>query len=73
MTQALTIVQVVLGIFLIIVILLQQKAAGLGAGFGGSGGGVTLTKRGSDLFLHRATIIISILFFGLGIVLLLLS
>ena len=70
MMTALTIIQVVIGILLIIVILLQQKSAGLGAGFGGTGSGVTLTKRGADLFLHRITIILSSIFFGIGVLML---
>lgn len=55
------IVQLVLSILLIVVILLQQKGAGLGAAFGGTGG-VQSTRRGADKFLHRATIVIAILF-----------
>ncbi|MFH1287040.1 MAG: preprotein translocase subunit SecG [Candidatus Magasanikbacteria bacterium] len=70
MTYVLTIIEMILGMLLIISILLQQKGAGLGATFGG-GGGVASTRRGSDLFLFRASIVLSILFFGVGFVLLL--
>lgn len=71
MRIALTAVQIVLGILLILVILLQQKGAGLGAAFGG-GGGIQSTRRGSDLVLHRATIAIAILFFAISLALVIL-
>ena len=62
----LQIVQVALGVLLILVILLQQRGTGLGAAFGG-GGGVTTTMRGVDKIFHHATIILAILFFGIGL------
>lgn len=46
--------------------MLQQKGAGIGAAFGGSGTMFT-TKRGVDLVLHKSTIVISILFFGIAL------
>jgi preprotein translocase subunit SecG len=61
-----TIAQAILAVLLIAAVLLQQKGAGLGAAFGGSGTMFT-TKRGVDLVLHKATIIISIVFFGLAL------
>ncbi len=63
----LTIIQAVLSILLIVAILLQQKGAGLGAAFGGSGTMFT-TKRGIDLVIHKTTIVLSILFFGFALV-----
>lgn len=65
---ALIAIQMVLGILMVITILLQQKGAGLGATFGG-GGGIESTRRGSDLFLYRATIGLSIAFFLISLVL----
>ncbi len=62
----LTITQVVLAIALITVVMLQQKGTGLGAAFGGSGTMFT-TKRGIDLVLHKATIVISIVFFSVAL------
>ncbi|MCB9798877.1 preprotein translocase subunit SecG [Candidatus Nomurabacteria bacterium] len=70
MEKVLTIAQVIVGIVMMLTILLQQKGDGLGAGFGGTGGGVTLTKRGVDLFLHRATIVLALIFFALGVAML---
>jgi len=58
--------QLVIAILLIIAILLQQRSAGLGAAFGGSGTMYT-TKRGADLFLYKATIFLSVLFFGVAL------
>ena len=65
--KVLQIVQMVLAVLLIIAILLQQKGSGLGAGFGGAGGSIVSTRRGVDLFLYKATIVLSIIFFGLGL------
>ena len=62
----LTITELVVGILLIVAIMLQQKGSGLGAAFGG-GNAVYNTKRGADLFLHKATIILSLIFFGVGL------
>lgn len=63
MTYILTIVQLISACLLIAAILLQQKGSGLGAAFGGSSN-IYSTKRGLDKVLFRATIAISIVFFG---------
>ncbi len=60
------IAQVVVSILLIVVILLQNRGAGLGSAFGGSGG-VYLVKRGLEKKLFIATIVISIIFFALSL------
>jgi len=57
-----TVFQVILAVLLIVVVMIQQQGAGIGAAFGGSSGFVN-TRRGVDLTLHKATIVISILFF----------
>lgn len=59
---SLQIAQIVLSGLLILVVLLQSKGSGLGAGFGGNSSILT-TRRGVDLFLHKFTIAISLLFF----------
>ena len=56
----LQIFQIILGIILITVILLQAKGTGLGVSFGG--GDSYHTKRGAERFLFAVTIITSILF-----------
>lgn len=60
------IIQLVLAVFLIIVILLQQKGAGLSGVFGGSSN-VYSTKRGVDKFLHWGTIVLAVIFFSVAL------
>lgn len=57
----LKIIQIVVSVLLIISILMQNRGAGLGNTFGGSGG-VYLTKRGLEKKLFIATIILAIIF-----------
>ena len=69
---ALTVLLVIVSIALIIVVLLQSgKSAGLSGAI--SGGAEQLfgkqKARGVDLILHRITIVLSVLFFGLTIAL----
>ena len=61
MQNMLNIVQVIVSIFLIIIILLQQKGSGLGSTFGGDGA-VYRTKRGAEKTIFRLTIILSFIF-----------
>ncbi len=65
-TSIFTISQVILSVLLVTAILLQQKGAGMGAAFGGSSN-IYSTKRGVDKMLFRATIVLSVLFFGLAL------
>lgn len=65
MTNILTIIQLVSAGLLIAAVLLQQKGSGLGAAFGGSSN-IYSTKRGVDKVLFRATIVISVIFFGVS-------
>jgi len=57
------IAQFIFGVLLVLAILMQNRGAGLGGVFGGSGG-VYLSKRGLEKKLFIATIVISILFFA---------
>jgi protein translocase, SecG subunit len=61
------IAQVVVSILLITAVLLQNRGAGLGSAFGGSGG-VYLTKRGLEKKLFIATIVLAVLFFAISII-----
>ncbi|PKL72611.1 preprotein translocase subunit SecG [Candidatus Kuenenbacteria bacterium HGW-Kuenenbacteria-1] len=70
--KILTIIQVIVSIFLIISILLQSKGSGLGAVFGG-GENIYQVKRGIEKYLFIFTIVLSILFLGLGIINILLA
>lgn len=62
-----TIAQIILSVLLMFSILLQQRGAGLGAGFGGDSALYT-TKRGAEKLLYHATIVIGIVFFTLSLV-----
>ena len=55
-------IQVTLSILLIIAILLQQSGASVGGAFGGSDSSFFHTRRGFELVLFRATIVLAILF-----------
>lgn len=55
------IVTIVSAVLMIILILLQNRGASLGAGFGGSSELYT-TRRGVDKTMHQATIIFAVIF-----------
>jgi preprotein translocase subunit SecG len=55
-------IQVVISVLLIGAILLQQRGAGMGGAFGDSSQGTYYKRRGAELFLFRASIVLSILF-----------
>lgn len=57
----LTIIQTILGVLLIITIVLQNRGAGLGSTWGGSGE-FYITRRGFDKLFFKATITTAILF-----------
>ena len=61
MKMALSVLQLVLSVLLIVVVLLQQKGSGLGSAFGGSNS-VYTTRRGVDKVLFNATIVIVVAF-----------
>lgn len=59
--QILPLIQILLGIFLSVLIILQSKGTGLGSTFGGDMGFYG-TKRGAEKMLFILTIIVAILF-----------
>lgn len=67
MDKTLGIAQMVLALLLIVSILLQNRGAGLGDTFGGSGN-IYQTKRGFDKFLFIATIVLAFAFVGTAFV-----
>lgn len=70
--QYIKIVQILVAVLLITVILLQNRGGGLSGVFGGGGDNVYMTKRGFDKKIFVATIVLSVLFFSvalLGIIL----
>lgn len=66
MQTILTILHLIVSVLLVVVILLQQQGVGLGAGFGGDGN-TFRTKRGLEKGLFHVTIVLSVLFLGLGL------
>jgi len=58
--------QIIISVFLIAAILIQQRGAGMGGAFGG-GGAAYHTKRGFEKILFYATIVLSVIFFGIAI------
>ncbi len=66
MESILTIIHIIISVLLVVVILLQQQGVGLGAGFGGDGSSFR-TKRGLEKNMFHLTIILSVLFLGLGL------
>lgn len=62
----LNIAQIVIAGLLAASILLQARGTGLGVAFGGEGN-IYRTKRGVERILFYATIILSVLFFGVAL------
>ena len=59
MKPVISLIQIILGVLLIVVIIIQQKGSGLGSAFGADLG-FYRTKRGAEKILFYATIVISI-------------
>lgn len=68
MLFALSIAQLIVSLFLIFAIILQQKGAGLGGAFGGEGS-LYSTRRGPERALFLTTVVLAILFVGLALAL----
>ncbi len=66
MTVYLNIIQIIVSIALIIIIMLQAKGGGMGSAFGGSAG-IYRTKRGIEKTMFNATIGLTVLFFFISI------
>ncbi len=66
----LSIVEIVLAVFVVTAILLQQRGTGMGGAFGGGGGdtgNIFATRRGAERILFLSTIVASILFFSIAL------
>lgn len=61
MKLTISLIQVILAVFLIIVILLQHKGSGIGASFGGDSS-LYRSRRGAEKIIFYATIVIASLF-----------
>lgn len=73
MVTYLYIVQIILAVTLIVVILLQAKGSGLGGLFGSDTGSIYKTRRGVEKTLFNLTIGLSIAFFLMSLITVLLS
>jgi len=62
MESILVATQIILSIALSLIVLTQQRGAGLSATFGGQGGGFHSAKRGAEKVLSNITIALVILF-----------
>lgn len=67
MSKILAIAQIAAALILMILVLLQTKSGGLSDIFGGSGTEIYRTKRGLEKFIFIATIVLSIIFFGIAL------
>lgn len=67
MKTVISLFQIILGVLLVLIIIIQQKGSGLGASFGGDMG-FYRTKRGAEKLLFYATIAIAFLFIIFSIV-----
>ena len=63
MNTAISIILIVTSILLVTTIIMQNRGAGVGGIFGGSGD-VYRTKRGAEKILFNATIVLAVIFFG---------
>ena len=61
------IIQIIVSIALIIIIMIQAKSSGLGSVFGGDSS-MHKTRRGVEKSMHHATIGLSLVFFAISVV-----
>jgi preprotein translocase subunit SecG len=64
----LNIAQIILGVALIAVILLQTRSSSLGSVFGGQETSIHRTRRGVERTLFTITIVLSVFFFVIAII-----
>ena len=67
MVNYLPLAQIAIAVFLIILILLQQRGQALGSAFGGGEGGFYATRRGIQQKIFWATIVSGFLFIALAL------
>ena len=70
--MTLTIVQILLSLVLIVLVLLQERSAGMSGIFGGDGGGFYQTRRGLERIVFFGTIVCAAAFVGVSVAQLLL-
>jgi len=68
MQTYLNIIQIILGIALTVLVLLEVRSSGLGGAFGGSQSSLVRERRGPELLLFRLTVGTSVVFFLVAII-----
>jgi protein translocase SecG subunit len=61
-TFVLAIAQIVVSLVLIVLVLLQERSAGMSGIFGGDGGGIYQTRRGIERIAFVSTVVLVIVF-----------
>ena len=61
------IIQIIISVLLVVLILLQERSAGLSGIFGGEGGGVYQTRRGLEKMIFIGTIVLAVAFMALAV------
>ncbi|MDX1378375.1 MAG: preprotein translocase subunit SecG [Anaerolineales bacterium] len=69
METYLNIALIIISVLLIVSVIMQSKGAGLGGLTGADSGSVFTARRGVERTLHRLTIVLSVVFFVLVLVL----
>lgn len=67
MKPVVSLIQIIVGVLLIVVIIIQQKGSGLGSAFGGDLG-FYRTKRGAEKLLFYTTFVLSAIFILLALI-----
>lgn len=67
MTPVISLIQIIVGVLLVLVIIIQQKGSGLGSTFGGDLG-FYRTKRGAEKILFYTTFVLSVIFILLALI-----
>lgn len=66
--KIITVIQAIISVLIVILILLQERSAGLSGIFGGGDGGAFYqTRRGMEKTIFASTIALAIIFLGLAI------
>lgn len=68
-----SLIQMLIAIFLVVFVLLQQRGTALGSAFGGDSGSFYSARRGIQKQLYYGTIVLGVLFIGLALWRLLMS
>lgn len=67
MKSVIYLLQIIVGVLLIVVVIIQQKGTGLGSAFGGNLG-LYRTKRGAEKLLFYTTFVFSAIFIILSLI-----